>query len=146
MKRRRRRRRRQSSYMASAISPLSLLSNVKCGCMFRLKSAVIKSILHFNTDDVDILSVTFDTIPSRKTSGIYLIMTNWPETCSHTPISVAARSKAWVCDRSLAANAGSNPAEGMGACLFECCVLSGRDPCVGPITRPEESYRECCVH
>jgi len=22
----------------------------------------------------------------------------------------------------------------------ECCVLSGRGPCVGPITRPEESY------
>jgi hypothetical protein len=23
----------------------------------------------------------------------------------------------------------------------ECCVLSGRGLCVGPITRPEESYR-----
>jgi hypothetical protein len=27
----------------------------------------------------------------------------------------------------------------------ECCVLMGRDPCVGPITRPEESYRVWCV-
>jgi len=27
----------------------------------------------------------------------------------------------------------------------ECCVLSGRDLCVGLITRPEESYRLWCV-
>ena len=26
-----------------------------------------------------------------------------------------------------------------------CCVLSGRGLCDGPITRPEESYRLCCV-
>ena len=27
----------------------------------------------------------------------------------------------------------------------ECCVLSGRDLCYELITRPEESYRLCCV-
>ena len=27
----------------------------------------------------------------------------------------------------------------------ECCVLSGRDLCDGPITRPEKSYRLRCV-
>ena len=27
----------------------------------------------------------------------------------------------------------------------ECCVLSGRGVCDGPITRPEESYRVWCV-
>ena len=27
----------------------------------------------------------------------------------------------------------------------ECCVLSGRGLCDGPITRPEESYRVWCV-
>ena len=27
----------------------------------------------------------------------------------------------------------------------ECCVLSGEVLCDGPITRPEESYRLCCV-
>jgi hypothetical protein len=27
----------------------------------------------------------------------------------------------------------------------ECCVLSGRGPCDGLITRPEESYRQWCV-
>jgi len=37
---------------------------------------------------------------------------------------VAARSKAWVCGRSIAGTVGSNPAAGMDVCLFECCVLS----------------------
>jgi hypothetical protein len=35
-----------------------------------------------------------------------------------------------------------------GACMFvscECCVLSGRGLCDGPITRPQESYRLWCV-
>ena len=41
---------------------------------------------------------------------------------------------------SLAGVAGSNPASSMDVC-FEGCVLSGRGLCVGPITRPEESYR-----
>jgi hypothetical protein len=35
----------------------------------------------------------------------------------------AARSKAWVCGRSLAGIVGSNPAGGMDVCC-ECCVLS----------------------
>ena len=34
------------------------------------------------------------------------------------PILVAAQSKAWVCGRSLAGIAGSNPAEDMKACLL----------------------------
>jgi hypothetical protein len=38
---------------------------------------------------------------------------------------VAARSKPWVCGRSLAGIVGSNPAGGMDVCR-ECCVLSGR--------------------
>jgi hypothetical protein len=35
-----------------------------------------------------------------------------------TPILVAARSKAWVCVRSLAGITGSNPAGGIDACLL----------------------------
>jgi hypothetical protein len=58
------------------------------------------------------------------------------------PIPVAARSKLWVCGRSLAAIVGSNPAGGMDVC-FECCVLSGKGPCDELITRSEESYRLC---
>jgi len=34
------------------------------------------------------------------------------------PIPVAARSKAWVCGRSLAGIAGSNPVGGMDVCLL----------------------------
>jgi hypothetical protein len=34
------------------------------------------------------------------------------------PIAVAARSKPWVCGRSLAGIAGSNPARGMDVCLL----------------------------
>jgi len=33
------------------------------------------------------------------------------------PVPVAARSKAWVCDRPLAGITGPNPAEGMDVCL-----------------------------
>jgi hypothetical protein len=59
-------------------------------------------------------------------------------------IPVAALSKAWVCGRSFAGVADSNHAEGKDVCC-ECCVLSDRGTCVGLITRPEESYRACCV-
>ena len=41
------------------------------------------------------------------------------------PIPVAARSKAWVCGRSLAGIVGSNLAGGVDVCR-EYCVLSGR--------------------
>jgi hypothetical protein len=60
------------------------------------------------------------------------------------PVQVATRSKAWVCDRSLAEIAGSNPTGGMNVCC-ECCVMSGRGLCVGLITLPEKSYRVWCV-
>jgi hypothetical protein len=53
-------------------------------------------------------------------------------------ISVAARSKAWVCGRSFAGN---------GAWLSvscECLVLSSTSFCVGLIARPE-SYPVSCV-
>jgi hypothetical protein len=62
------------------------------------------------------------------------------------PIPVAARSKALVCDCSLAGIAGSNPRRrGMDNCLlWMLCVVRGL--CDGPITRPEESYWVCvCV-
>jgi hypothetical protein len=52
------------------------------------------------------------------------------------PVPVAARFKAWVCDRSLAGISGSNPAGGMDV-SSECCMLSSRGLCDGPITHPE---------
>ena len=46
--------------------------------------------------------------------------------------------------RSPAEILGSNPTGGMDICLL-CRVLSGRGLCDELITRPEESYRLCCV-
>jgi hypothetical protein len=57
---------------------------------------------------------------------------------------LAARSKAWVCGRSLVGIVCSNLAGVWDVCC-ECCELSGRRVCVGLITRPEESYRLCCA-
>jgi hypothetical protein len=41
----------------------------------------------------------------------------------HKPIPVAERSKAWVCIRSPAGNAGSNPTETWMFVCCECCVF-----------------------
>jgi len=55
----------------------------------------------------------------------------------------AARSKTWVCSRSLAWIASSSPNGDMNVCC-ECCI-SHRGLYVGPITRREEFYRVWCV-
>ena len=48
--------------------------------------------------------------------------------------------------RLIAANAGSNPAEGMDVRLFVCCVSVGSGLCDELIITSEESYRLCvCV-
>ena len=39
------------------------------------------------------------------------------------PVPVAARSKAWVCGRSLAEIVGSNPTEGMDVVSVVCCQV-----------------------
>jgi len=59
-------------------------------------------------------------------------------------ISLAARSKVWVCGRFFAGIEGSNLAGDVDVCLFG-CVLSGRGLCDGLIARPGESYRVWCV-
>jgi hypothetical protein len=59
----------------------------------------------------------------------------------YCPIPVVERSKARVCRRSLPGIAGLKPSEGMDVVCCECWVLSGRSPCVGPVTHPEGSYR-----
>ena len=65
------------------------------------------------------------------------------------PVTVAARSKAWVYGRSLAGNLGLNPSGActctcMSAC-FECCVLSVRGLCYELITYLEKYYRLWCI-
>jgi hypothetical protein len=77
----------------------------------------------------------------------FLLTTNY-KFCFHTrnpyvPIPLAARSKVWVCGRSLVGIAGSNPAGGKDVCC-ECCVLSGRGLCDGLIT-VQSSPTDCGV-
>ena len=62
-------------------------------------------------------------------------------TRSDVPVPVAARTKAYVCGRSLAEIVGSNPTGGMDVCLCDYCVMSGRGLCDELITCPEESCR-----
>jgi len=61
-------------------------------------------------------------------------------------MTVSARSKAWICGRSLAEIAGSNSVEGMDSVFYECCLLSAEGLCDGQFPIPEESYRvRVCV-
>ena len=61
------------------------------------------------------------------------------------PIPLAARYKPWVCGRRLLGmQVWILPSVQMSVSC-ECCVVSGRGLCDGLITRPEESYRVCCV-
>jgi len=66
------------------------------------------------------------------------------ESKDSSPVPVTARSKAWVCGRSLAGIVGSRPTGFMDVCC-ECCVMSGRGLCDELITRPEKSNRLLCV-
>jgi hypothetical protein len=63
---------------------------------------------------------------------------------AHKPIPVAERSKAKVCSRSLAEISDSNPTGDMDV-SYDCSELSHTGIYLGPITRPEESYRLRCV-
>ena len=70
--------------------------------------------------------------------SIFNIVLKYPDIVP--PIPVAARSKLWVYVSSLAGLwVRIPPWEWIRVCCG-CCMLSGRGLCVGPITRPEESY------
>jgi hypothetical protein len=66
-------------------------------------------------------------------------------TLQSLPIPVAARSKAGSAATRLLGSRVQIPPEAWMSVCCECCVLSGRGPCVGLITRPEESCRVWCV-
>jgi len=63
---------------------------------------------------------------------------------THMPIRAAARSKAWVCERSVAGIAGSNPAGGIDVCLISvvCCHV---EVCVSGWSLIQRSPTECGV-
>jgi hypothetical protein len=60
--------------------------------------------------------------------------------CS-VPILVTARPNAWFAAARLLGLRVRIPPRAWMSVSCECCVLSGRGLCDGPITRPEESYR-----
>ena len=75
-----------------------------------------------------------------RPSFTWIISITQSNTHESLPIPGAARSKAWVFGRSLAGNAGSNPARDMPVFhLSVLCVVRWRS-CVGLISRPDKSY------
>ena len=63
-----------------------------------------------------------------------------------SPISVAARSKAWVCGLSLTGIAGSNSAAGHGyLSVMSVVCFTGRGLCDGLIPSAEDCYRVCAI-
>jgi hypothetical protein len=91
--------------------------------------------LHFNLED----KCLFNTHQFLRL-GVWDRTVRWGNTqyCSwKLPFPKASRSKAWVCCRSLAGTAGSNPGRLMDVC--ECCVRSSGILCERPIFRREES-------
>ena len=57
------------------------------------------------------------------------------------PISAVMWSKAWVCGRSLV----RIPPSVRLSVFCDCCVLSGKSLCDGPISRTEGTYRMWCI-
>ena len=80
---------------------------------------------------IDSFHIQYQLIGSYHPDGVCY----HPDGVCLLSVQVAARSKAWVCGRSLAAIAGSNPVGGLDVC----CHVEGIYD--GTITVPETSYR-----
>ena len=79
---------------------------------------------------------------SKRKNILFNPFLNFRFVLDETRVPVAARSKAWVCGRSLAGFVGWNPG---GAWMFvrcECCLFSGKGLCVGLIARLEDASIE----
>ena len=68
-----------------------------------------------------------------------------PRTCTSVTCSAHGKAVARVCDRSLTGIAGSKPSRAMDVRLLSVVCSAGRGLCGGPITRPEDTCRMCCV-
>jgi hypothetical protein len=120
-----------------------LHSQIKCKCNFdtalcnedTLYRIPASSRFHADKYKIDVPVLITDLMVSLANQAriYWYYRKEWP-------IPVVERSKAWVCGRLPAEIEGSNPTGGMDVCC-ECCVLSGRGLCDGPIPRTEESYR-----
>jgi hypothetical protein len=116
-----------------------------CWTVAPKKGTIRKKLSATNSDNVkDTINCTMTRVDEVAQ---YIFSSNAPRvTCNAAgPIPASARSKACVCCRLLAGNAGSNPAGDIDICLCDSGVLSGRGLCVGLNTHPEKSYRVWCV-
>jgi len=89
------------------------------------------------------LAVIVYILPEWKKSYMKSLARFWTNEHYLQATLVAPRSKEWVCGLSHSGNVGSNPAGAWMSVSCECCVLSGRGLCDGPIPRPEEPYGMC---
>ena len=62
--------------------------------------------------------VTIYFVPVLSSKPKFYNRSIYKPLCAFLPIPVAARSKAWVCDRSLSGIGSSNPAGGTDVCLL----------------------------
>jgi len=87
--------------------------------------------------DIHCIAPEFDFYENRKTDfcccNIFTCRSQWQRGL-----------RSGVYGSSLAGIVGSNPTGGMEVCV-DCCVMSDRCFCDGPITRPEKSYGLLCV-
>ena len=115
------------------LSTAQLMTHVMCQFLpHKLRS------LHRSVNDTGYVPQAMcQSCPTNYVLSTAQLMT---QVMCHKPIPLAARSKAWVCDCSLAEIAGSNPTGAWVSLSCRCCVLSGRGLCDWLITRREEFY------
>jgi hypothetical protein len=87
-----------------------------------------------------LINITF-SCPTAVMIANYRKMQEHSVESSYEIWKMAARSKSAAASL-LGLRVCIKPAAWMSL-YCECCVLSGRDLCDGPIPRPEESYRVC---
>ena len=88
-----------------------------------------------------------DKIPTKFKITVNSLLKFFVSTYYSLPIPVAERFKAWICGRSLAGIAGSNPAGGMDVCLLRvlCVVCWQVEVCAMDRSLARRSPTECDV-
>jgi hypothetical protein len=87
---------------------LPLLPNV-IGSSLTCSDAIILITSRTRSEVEDVVTAVHVGFPESFTNRMHI---------DYLPIPVSARSKAWVCGRSLAGIAGSNPTGGKRVCLL----------------------------
>ena len=105
-------------------------------------------IFHLSSENIQEKQTTLYLI--HLSEFVQYFSDRFDEFCYY-PIRITCRSL-WPCAKSRRCAAAyllglrfRIPPRAWMSVSCECCVLSGRCLCDGPITCPEESYRLCCV-